>query len=396
MIYTIVLCLFVLFLSFIISKNNLFSPGVLTAGIWLFCLGLFLLLKHNLPNLSLQFLGSLSLWITCISLFSGLMQSCHFSKVRTKPSMFIRNLYLLISVFSFPFFLHWVYVAIHSGDTASWTTNLRLAAIGQSSVSTEVYGGLHIIVWQISYLMELFYFNKKNWWRLFIPAAFYIAFAFFTMSKAAFLSFFVSSICILYFKRIISFKHILIGALSLFVLFIGIQTVRFNTNLDSEGAKNDFLVLYLLSGMSAFDTLIPASSSHFGENVFRFYYAIAYKLGFSQIEPINVLLPWIHKPILTNTYTGMYPFFKDFGYWGIIFSASLIGVFMGWLFKKAKQGSPQYIILYAYFSVSLIMQYAADMFFTTLSGNLKFILLLCLPFIAEKYGLFVKREKATI
>lgn len=133
--------------------------------------------------------------------------------------------------------------------------------------------------------------------------------------------------------------------------------------------------------MSAFDTLTPMSSEHFGENVFRLVYAIGNHFGIISTPPIEVLLPFIKKPIETNTYTTMYPFFKDFGYIGIAVFSSFLGFFYGMVFKKAQQKDAVAIIMYAYFIYMILMQYAEDIFFTGLAGTIKTSLIVLLPFL---------------
>lgn len=153
------------------------------------------------------------------------------------------------------------------------------------------------------------------------------------------------------------------------------------------------LGIYLLGNMSSFDTLAPCSAHHFGENTFRFLYAIPYKLGISDLEPVDTILPWINYPVITNTYTGMYPFYVDFGVVGVILFAVILGAIYGWTFKKAQCGSNFNILIYAVFSHIIITQYVADMFFTNISGFLKLILLLLGPFYVTKNNLLVCKEK---
>ena len=154
-----------------------------------------------------------------------------------------------------------------------------------------------------------------------------------------------------------------------------------------KNATQSTIVLYMLSNMSAFDTLQPYSSEHFGENVFRIYYAITYKLGLSDIVPVNPILPWIEKPIAINTYTTLYPFFKDFGYIGIGIFGSLLGLFYGWIFKKHQENCLFYTIMYAYFCTLLVTQYNGDGVFTNIAGHVKMLLILCVPFVVDKYKL---------
>jgi len=389
MIFVFLLCVFLLIISFISSKNDILSPGVITSGIWIVCLSLFWILNHNLPPLSIQFLGSLSIWVTLLCLTSLLMQSVTTKVEIGEPSTFVREIFFWISILTYPTFLLFVRDALALGNTGNWSMDLRLAALGQTPHFKEIYGGIHIIIWQISYLIELYYYSKKNRKRVFILGFMFLSFAFLTVSKAAYLEFFIKTICILYFMKKIKIKHILIGLASMFFLLLFIQSMRSATKLNSSD-KNDFLVLYLLSSMSAFDTLTPSSAANWGENVFRFYYSAIYKLNLTSIKPVETILPFINKPIVTNTYTGLYPFFKDFGYWGIAFFSSLFGFIYGWIFSKAQKGSVFNILLFTTFIPIMLMQYANELFITSLLAYLKYIILLAIPFWAAKFKVFNK------
>ena len=385
---TLILCICLILISLASSNEDLFSPSVITSFIWTLSLSLYLILPHKLPELSFLFYITLSIWISGMCLSSLSIQSCKFSTSTLNNSgKIMRNVYLIISIITLPSLITFAQDAIAAGVTGNWAKDLRLAALGKTG-NNEIYGGIQVLIWQISYLLELMCFNKKNWYRTIIVALIYLVFCFISMSKWNFLNFFIMTIVVLYFKKTIKMKHIMIGIGTFLLLSIGIQTLRHNT-CDSD----NFLVLYLVGNMSSFDTLEPGSSAHFGENTFRMGYAIAEKMGYSSIEPISPILPWIEKPIMTNTYTGMYPFFLDFGIAGVAIFSLLIGSIYGWLYKKAKMGTTFYILLYAYFVTVIVTQYVGDMFYTNMTKHLKFGFLLALPFICTKYSVFLQSKE---
>src|SRR5574344_1012448 len=136
-------------------------------------------------------------------------------------------------------------------------------------------------------------------------------FSFACMSNIMILNFVVMNLFVLYIKKIVTTKHILIVLCVLFIGLITLQGLRHAIKMDETGIENT-LTTYFLSSMSAFGTVEPNTSAHYAENSFRLIYAVKYKLGLSTIEPVDTLLPWISKPIPTNTYTTLYPFYKDF------------------------------------------------------------------------------------
>lgn len=368
------------------SKYDIFSPAVITAAIWVVCPVAYLILDHNLPPLGGQVLSGLALWSTgmCSSsliisntICKGKTYAPISNKQGSKP---MRDAMLLYSVLTFPLLLIWMYNAITYGDSASWTTNLRRAAIGANSISGENYAPVYIHVWLISYTIELIHYDKKHKLRVIIPCLLYIIAGFALQGKTLFFTIFLITITILWFKKSIRLKHLIISFVILLMFFIWFQSIREGTNMDSDD-KNSFIVLYLIGHMPAFDTVEASTSTHFGENVFRILYVLAYKLGISNIEPINPILPFINKPLVTNTYTVLYPFYVDFGYAGIIFFSIVCGSIYGYIYAKAKMGSKYAIVVYAYCVYCIVSQYGGEAFFYFFAGFLKFVLIAAIPFV---------------
>jgi len=386
-----ILCIALLGLSYISSNRNIFAPAVITSAVWFVCLSLFFLLHHNLPPLSTQFITGLSLWMTLLCLSSLFMQSLSVNSKIRNPSRLMRNIYFYISIATFPLLLYFAYTAIKTGTTGNWALDLRRATLGISSHdSSEAYTPFYFLIWNSAFLIELLYASKRNLGRLIILAFFCIAFGVLTMSKAMMLNFFTMTLTLLVFKKVINSKHVLISIVALLLFFIGLQSIRHSAKLDDDQTE-DMFVTYALGSMSSFETLKPKSSYHSGENVFRLYYVLGYKTGLSNVKPIYPILPWVQKPIATNTYTCMYPLFKDYGYWGIGIFAVLLGFFYGFLFKKAEENDPLFILLYTYFVYVILMQFSGDVFFTNLAGHIKMYLLLIIPFLASKHHLFEKK-----
>lgn len=384
--FLIIFFIVLLILGLIVSNYNIFSPSVITPAIWATMLLLFFILDHNLPPLSNQFLVCIMLWCGLYSISSMLVQAT--TKATTiysrTPSQTILNLYFLIALCTFPLFLQYAYTAITMGPTGYWATDLRLAATGKHPCFTEPTGFLYVGIWRIAYIVELVNYSKKNRIRVFILFLLMISYGIITMSKLMFLELFICTAYILYANNKIKLKHLIIGGLILIQVFIIMQTIRNNLG-DSDKERNSFLVLYLIGHMSAFDVLEPCSSTHFGENVFRIFYAITNSLKISDIEPVSVFLPWISSPIRTNTYTAMYPFFKDFGYIGVAIFAILNGLLWGTIFKKTTNNDKMFIVIYAFFISVIFEQYVGELIFSGLSGHLKKLALLLLPYYFRIY-----------
>ena len=90
----------------------------------------------------------------------------------------------------------------------------------------------------------------------------------------------------------------------------------------------------------------------------------------------------------SNTYTTLYPFYKDFGETGVMVFAVILGLLFGYLFKTSEDNSDFALILYAILAGSIAMQFIGDTFFTVLSQNIQYLVAALLPFIISKYNLF--------
>lgn len=384
--FLIIFFIVLLILGLKVSNNNIFSPSVITPAIWAAMLLMFFILDHNLPPLSYQFLVCIMLWCGLYTISSMLAQATTRATTlyNRTPSQTILNLYFLIALCTFPLFLQYAYTAITMGPTGYWATDLRLAATGKHPCFTEPTGFLYVGIWRVAYIIELVNYSKKNRLRVLILFLFMISYGVVTMSKLMFLEMFICTAYILYANKKIKLKHLIIGGLILFQVIILMQTVRSNLG-DSDKERNSFLVLYIIGHMSAFDVLEPCSSTHFGENVFRIFYAISNSLKISNIEPVSQFLPWISSPIRTNTYTVMYPFFKDFGYIGVVIFAILNGLLWGSIFKKTTNDNKMFIVIYAFFISIIVEQYVAEIIFSGLAGHIKKLVLLLLPYYFRLY-----------
>lgn len=143
----------------------------------------------------------------------------------------------------------------------------------------------------------------------------------------------------------------------------------------------EMLSLYLTSSIVAFDYFVePSSAISFGENTLRFIYAVGHSLGISD-APIQTILEFVGVPFPTNTYTLMYPFYKDFGLFGITLFSVIYGCIYGFLYKKTRTGSKQGLIIYSIFLTFLLLEFFAELIFTNLSQTIQYVILTALPFI---------------
>ena len=82
----ILICTLLLLMSYELSRHEWFSPGVLTCGVWLVGLVLFVVMPHPLPPLSTRFLMGAGLWIALYTVSALCMQSFSYRAQETQMS----------------------------------------------------------------------------------------------------------------------------------------------------------------------------------------------------------------------------------------------------------------------------------------------------------------------
>lgn len=393
-----IITLLCLALSYRYSKN-IFAPAVYTNLIWMVCILVFLVVPNSLPSLTLRFCGCLTLWILGLTIFSLLTQRVKL-KVDENPveaSKLVRDIYLIISICSSYILFDFYKDVLTYGLYDNIFINLRLAAVGKlppyfTEPFSQKYGGVASLIWGVCYTLEILYFKRKTWYRFFIIFLIVFIHGFITVSKSVFVDFFILSLVVLYLKKKVKLKTLIIVGGCLVALLLSIQTLRHGGNFFNIEERYGFITLYLSSSMSAFDVVEPMSSEHIGENTFRILYYIAEKLGISSIEPINPILPFIKEPIVTNTYTIMYPFYRDFGAIAVFIFSCIYGLFFGYIYNKMEVNnrSNWYLILYVTFFTYLFYQYSSECILTNLYPTLVRLVLLYLPFWCAKYSTIKK------
>lgn len=378
----IILLIGLLGASYLLSHRDIFSPGVLTGSIFVFCMLSFVVVPTHLPSLTGQCLFGIGLWVGCFSLATLLTQSFRYTSFSQTGSTAIRDLYFWISIACVPLLIQFAYEAITTGTSSNMAVNLREAAVYglPSSSEKEPYTPFYYMLWIATYLLYLKDISKTQWRRAVIMGLLVIAFGLVSMSKTFILTFGIMTLYVLARKKIIATRHILYGVGLLVVLLWTMQFVRYHTAVNEEKVASTF-EMYVMGNFYAFETLKPNVAEHWGEHVFRLYYVLTNKAGLSPIEPVNPILPWVQRPVATNTYTVLYPFFLDFGYPGIAIFGLILGAMTGWLYSHSRQQEEFFVLMYAYFCVLLITQYNGEAFFTNLAGHIKFVLILLFPYL---------------
>ena len=98
----------------------------------------------------------------------------------------------------------------------------------------------------------------------------------------------------------------------------------------------------------------------------------------------NTVLDYVNVPTPTNVYTILYPFYKDFGYWGI----GIFGLLYGAMYNTLHRGyifrNGMCVILYAIILPYLFSEFLGEFIFTNFSSHLQIFGAVMIPYLFVK------------
>lgn len=379
-----ILVAFFLFLLGILAyrwNNSLFAPAFISNVLW----GTFVLL-YNITNNGLYPLGEkfylgILLWSIMFTLGCWLVKGKNFSVADFVPNKFVLNIYFCLVVILAPIAMLKIYQKASEGPTDILFFNLRLLNTNpeEFDFSLGIYGYVYSLA-AIALLAE-FLANKGKLYKnikIIILIILNIGLSILTVSRTSFFFLVISLFIIYAFKSKVKLKHFAYVFAGIVVLFVGMTFLK--DSFDDGVNIGDSFFLYLFSGMAAFETLKPAPEDFdFGANVFRIFYAIGKSIGLDT-EPVNNILEYVSIPEKTNVYTFLYPFYRDFGYIGILIFGFLYGLLFQFMYSNAHLKKGYYLLFYSYLVSVLLFQFLGDTLVTNLSMSLQYLIFSVLAF----------------
>lgn len=381
------------FIGWYITRD-VFSPFVLQPGVWFGILLLFYLSDPELYPIIHDFPISLIVWTIS---FLGVAYPTYYylpdhslisrrppllASVLT-PSRLVLKLYLFIAIISVPLILYTLMRYGMERGESNLMTYLRIASYDDTLDKPDLGVAYYTIGVALIVFIFIFVYSSKKWLKI-LAVVINVLAALISMSKTGFFVFLVPMVYVLYLRGKIKLRTIGIILLIFIGFSIWFQYARSMASQQDSFSATSMLTIYIMSPCVAFDYYVePASATHFGEYVFRFYYAIMHSLG-SNIEPVSNVLKFVGVPEETNTYTILYPFYHDFGLPGVGLFGGLYGAFYAFLYKRAQSGQNVYFILYACFLNYLILQFVQENILSNFSLNLQYIILILFPYIFQQ------------
>lgn len=372
--------------------KDMFHPSVVVSGVWATLLILYLYLDHPLWDLSNNFCLAISLWVVpfyYIVLFLGqtrIVLSDHETTCPYVNTRLYNKLYPYAILYSIGFIIALVYYA--GGRTLIDIRSFMVEQEFPPFLQLLFYLNTAFIVYVMYGVLNIELLGKK---KVVVLLLILLVVSFFKSNKTSFLSMFVSLLYILNRKHKLKISYVIVAILLLVVLLSAVTLSRGDIDSDeieSSGAVERFLYIYLLSPLTAFDVLINGEShlnaGTFGSGVFSFFYKIINAFGANY--EIADLGEWVMVPLPTNVFTVMRGYYLDNGYYGILMGSVIMGIIWGILYRLQKKNYALYTVFYATMISSLFFQSFGDYFFYTFSVTIQYFIFSLIMVRGIKFG----------
>ena len=353
-----------------------FSPWFLTIAIWGLILGLYYLLDTDLYPITKQFYICFLLWlpIFCLCAIATYMLSSRSDYGMTTGGIdFNKSLFLLffgISLIITPLYVYRVIQIVTMFGTEDLMTNVRTLAVYGEGQGILNYSA---VINQALFVVALWAHPKIPIWQIVILGLACLMNALAIMEKGTMFFVFVSTMFVLFEKKVIRIRTILTFSILIIILFYIFNLGRAGEDSDYQKEETlfDFFTMYALSPPVAFCQLSPEVIPQFGTNTFETVYLFLQRFG-ADVVVKDKLQEFVFVPVSTNVYTIFQPFFSDFGYRGVAFFAAVYGCVCGFLYRLFRNGNGAGTCLYTYAVYVLLLQFYQENVFLSMVFVLQF------------------------
>ena len=333
--------------------SDYFSPWMLTIGIWAVILGLYYALDTDLYPIKEQFYYCFMLWLPIFCLCAlaayllgtgGMKPAAATGGIDYNKTLF--NFFFIISLIITPLYVYRVYQIVIMFGTNDILNNVRTLAVHGEGQGFLNYS--HVLN-QSMFVVALWSHPKVPTWQVVTLGFACLLNSLAIMEKGTILFIFLSVAFVLFEKKVIRVRSIVILGVALILFFYLFNLLRAEEDSDYQKEETllDFFAMYALSPPVAFCQLMPEVTPQFGTNTFASIYVFLERLGLHVVIKEKTQ-DFVYVPIGTNVYTIFQPFFIDFGYKGVAFFAALYGSVCGWLYRLFRSRHSVGICLYAY------------------------------------------------
>lgn len=408
------LSLVVLFINIKISKN-LFYPPAMFCFVWTIVFLSYVIFlsskttfiyELDISTLLIFFIGEI---LFSVFGFLAIIQTkslFYEPETNFKVTYYFDIILLFILLGLFPFYLNAVMRIVDGSKFAK--VNFYLALRHEF-----VFNNANLGIWDYLNTFSIFAFaffqyklnftkqpEKKTVIAKVYKVLFYVTvftYAFLTTGRTSFVFLLTIYLVIKVTAKTIKRYHVTLVSIVFLIIFIANAFILGKgASVDDSVTENtssilDNFTIYFLGGVYGFDSVVKSGFIlDYGENVFRFFIAVAYALGISNVEPRALVMPYITTPILSNVYTVYYNYFKDFSYLGLCFNC--IYSFIHTIFYNKTRESNRFINIYFFSTLMypLVMSFFQDQYMSLFSTWIQ------LTFYGLIASFFVTSEKKIV
>lgn len=361
-----------------IKWGSIASPWTLSITVWTTILALYYLLDTDLYPITNQFYNSFFLWLPifclCAIVTYNLLPS-HPSSITSGQSFeynsFFFNFFFIISLVITPLYVYRVMQTVMMFSADDLLNNVRTLAIygeGQGLLNHSA------VINQALLVVALWAYPKVPLWQVIALVIACLLNALAIMEKGTMFFVFICIVFVLFEKRIIKMRTIIIAGAALMFIFFFFNVQR-STNEEYDASDTtliDFISMYILSPPVAFSQLQMDVTQQFGSNTFETIYHFLKRLGVTGIVEKEKIQEFVFVPISTNVYTIFQPFYIDFGLRGVAFFSMIYGAVCGWLYRLYQNGNTVGTCMYTFFAQILILQFYQENVFQSIVFVLEF------------------------
>ena len=253
-------------------------------------------------------------------------------------------------------------------------TAIRLGLLGRIPPYVKLL--FYVNTFSYAYFAAISLSNLFTRRKILFFAFFIIVTSFFKTNKTTFISFFLLILFVFRQKKLLSIKTFALLSLLTAGLLSAIVKMRGDIDTFLEFSILKYLIIYLLSPLTAFDQVVNGSLAvpeHLpGGYVFVFFYKL---ISVFSGEQAKIFGPWVNVPLPTNVFTVFCPSYIDFGLFGIIFSASVQGVVWGTIYGFVKRNFIIFKIIYGTMLYYIGLQFFSDYFSYSFSVFIQYFIL---------------------
>ena len=357
--------------------SNLFSPWALTIGIWALILGLYYLLDTDLYPITSQFYYCLIIWIPifCISAFvtfiiTPVNKISLLKKDSDSTSLLLFNILFIISLIITPLYVYKVMQIVMMFSSEDLMSNIRTLAVYGEGVGFLGYSN---VLNQSLFVVAIWAYPRVPLWKIVVLAFACLLNSLAIMEKGTIFFVFVCIMFVLFEKKVIRLRSIVMAGIILVGFFYVFNLARASEGSDYQQNETllDFFAMYALSPPVAFCQLQPEVTPQFGTNTFETIYLFLKRFG-EDVVVKDKLQEFVFVPISTNVYTLFQPFYIDFGHKGIALFATIYGFISGWLYRLHSASDGFGRCMYTYIVTVLVLQFYQENIFLSMVFVIQF------------------------